>query len=89
MPDDPNAYYNRGIVRLSLQNWEEAKTDLTTAAKNKLDIATEFQQDYGGVEDFEQGMDIELPEDIVSIQILSNLPEHRRFHRAGGKWHCS
>ena len=67
MPDDPNAYYNRGIVRLSLQNWEEAKTDLTTAAKNELDIATEFQQDYGRVDDFEQGMDVELPEDIVSI----------------------
>lgn len=67
MPDDPNAYYNRGIVRLSLQNWEEAKTDLTTAAKNELDIAIEFQRDYGGVEDFEQGIDVELPEDIVSI----------------------
>ena len=67
MPDDPNAYYNRGIVQLSLQNWEEAKANLITAANNELDIATEFQQDYGSVENFEQGMDIELPEDIVSI----------------------
>ena len=67
MPDDPNAYYNRGIVGLSLQNWEEAKANLTTAADNQLDIATEFQQNYGSVEDFERRMDVELPEDIVSI----------------------
>ena len=67
MPDDPNAYYNRGIVGLSLQNWEEAKADLTTAANNQLDVATEFQQNYGSIEDFERGMDIELPEDIISI----------------------
>ena len=66
-PDSADAYYNRGIIQLSLQNWEEAKADLTTAANNQLDITTEFQQDYGSVEDFEQGMDVELPEDIVSI----------------------
>ena len=66
-PDSPDAYYNRGVARLSLQNWEEAESDLTTAANNRLDIATEFQQDYGSVEDFERGMDVELPEDIVSI----------------------
>ena len=67
MPDDPNAYYNRGIAGLSLQNWEEAKADLTTAANNQLDIATEFQKNYGSIEDFERGMDVELPADIVSI----------------------
>lgn len=66
-PDSADAYYNRGIIQLSLRNWEEAKTDLTTATNNQLDITTEFQQDYGSVEDFEQGMDVELPEDIVSI----------------------
>ena len=66
-PDNANAYYNRGIVQLSLQNWEEAESDLTTAAKNELDVATEFQQDYGSIGDFEQGMDIELPQNIVSI----------------------
>ena len=66
-PDSADAYYNRGIVQLSLQNWEEAKTDLTNATNNQLDVATEFQQDYGSVEDFEQGMDIELPEDIALI----------------------
>ncbi|MDD9974803.1 MAG: tetratricopeptide repeat protein [Candidatus Poribacteria bacterium] len=66
-PDSPDAYYNRGIVQLGLQNWEEAKTDLTTAANNQLDVATEFQQEYGRVEDFERGMDIELPADIASI----------------------
>lgn len=68
-PDSADAYYNRGIIQLSLQNWEEAKADLTTAAHNKLDITTEFQQGYGSVEDFEQRMDVELPEAIVSILI--------------------
>lgn len=66
-PDSAGAYYNRGIVQLSLRNWEEAKADLTTAANNQLDIVTEFQQRYGRVEDFEKGMDVKLPEDIVSI----------------------
>lgn len=66
-PDDADAYYNRGIVRLSLQNWEEAVADLTNAINNQLDIAIEFQKDYGSVEDFERRMDVELPEDIVSI----------------------
>lgn len=66
-PDSADAYYNRGIVQLSLQNWEEAKVDLTNATKNGLNIATEFQEGYGSVEDFEQGMDVGLPEDIVSI----------------------
>lgn len=66
-PDSADAYYNRGIIQLSLRNWEEAKTDLTTATNNQLDITTEFQQDYGSVEDFEQGMDVEFPEDIVEI----------------------
>ena len=71
-PDSAAAYYNRGIIQLSLQNWEEAKTDLTTATNNQLDIATEFQQSYESIEDFEQGMDIELPEDIVSILTAEN-----------------
>ena len=66
-PDNANAYYNRGIIQLSLQNWEEAKADLTIAVNNKLDVATEFQQDYRSVEGFEQGMDVELPQDIVLI----------------------
>ena len=68
-PDGAAAYYNRGIIWLSLQNWEEAKANLTNAANNQLEIATEFQQDYRSVGDFEQRMDVELPEDIVSILI--------------------
>ena len=74
MPDDPNAYYNRGIVGLSSQNWEKAKADLTTAANNHLDVATEFLQNYGSIEDFERGMDVELPADIVSILTTENTP---------------
>ena len=66
-PSGADAYYNRGILRLSLPNWAEAKADLITAIKNKLDVATQFQQDYGSLEDFERKMDVELPQDIVSI----------------------
>ena len=65
--DSADAYYNRGVVQLRLQDWGGAKADLTTAAKNGLDIANEFQQDYGRIKDFEQRMDVELPEDIASI----------------------
>ncbi len=71
-PNSADAYYNRGIIQLSLQNWEEAKTDLITAANNQLNIVTEFQQSYESVEDFEQGMDIELPDDIVAILTTEN-----------------
>lgn len=71
-PDSADAYYNRGIVQLSLKNWEEAKTDLITATNNQLDVATEFQKDYESIEDFERGMDVELPEDIVSILTAEN-----------------
>lgn len=71
-PDGADAYYNRGAVGLSLQNWEEAKADLTTAANKQLDIATEFQQDYGSIEDFEQKMDVELPREIVLILYVEN-----------------
>ena len=66
-PDSANAYYNRGVVQLSSRDWEGAKGDLTTATNNGLDIATEFQHDYGNIEDFEQGMDVELPRDIVAL----------------------
>ena len=71
-PDGADAYYNRGILRLSLQNWPEAKADLTTAIDSQLDVATEFQQDYESVEDFEQRMDVVLPPDIVSILTMQN-----------------
>ena len=66
-PSSADAYYNRGILQLSLQNWAEAKADLTSASNNRLDVATEFQNDYGSLEDFERKMDVELPEDIVLI----------------------
>ncbi len=73
-PDSADAYYNRGIIQLSLQNWEEAKDDLTTAANKQLNLATEFEKNYGTIEDFERGMDVELPADIVSILTTGNTP---------------
>ena len=66
-PDDANAYYNRSITWLRLQDWEKAKSDLITAKDNGLGITTEFRQDYGNIDDFQQRNDMELPKDIVEL----------------------
>ena len=66
-PDYAKAYYNRGKARLYLQEWEEAKSDLTIAEDKGVDITTEFHNDYASVEDFEQKTGIQLPPDITEM----------------------
>ena len=66
-PEDTKAHYNRGMSRLSLQNWQEAKSDLTFATGVGLDIIETFSNDYGTVEKFEQKNSIKLPEDIAAM----------------------
>ena len=55
------AHYTRGLARLHLKHWQEAKSDLTSAKNIGLDIAT-FSR-----EDIEQNFEVKLPEDIAAM----------------------
>ena len=54
-------------MRLHLQEWREAKSDLTTAQNMGADIIADFHNDYASVEEFEQKTGIQLPEDIAAL----------------------
>ena len=55
------ACYTRGLARLHLKRWQEAKSDLTSARDMGLDIATFSRADI------EQNFGITLPEDIAAM----------------------
>ena len=66
-PDDADAYYDRGMVWLSLRDWGKAKTDLRTAKNLGGDIAASSDNDSESVKDFKQKTGIQLPKDIVAL----------------------
>ena len=66
-PENGNAYYYRGDLWLHLQEWEQAKSDLTTAQNMGIDIIALFHNHYASVEDFEQKIGVQLPEDIAIL----------------------
>lgn len=66
-PDWAMPYCNRGEAWLHLGNWENARTDLTTAKKKGGDIIASFQNVYKSIADFERKIGIELPEDIATM----------------------
>ena len=66
-PENAVAYTNRGVMRLHLQEWEKAKTDLITAKNMGKDTTVVFNIFYPSITDFEQKTGIQLPEDIVEM----------------------
>ena len=54
---------------MHLEQWEKAKSDLTTAKDMGVDIIASFQNDYENVSDFEQKNGIQLPADIAEMLI--------------------
>ena len=64
-PEFAIAYYNRAEVWLQLNEWDKAKTDLTSAKDMGVDIITGFNYNYENVADFEQKTGIQLPSDIA------------------------
>ena len=66
-PDDAMVYSNRAEAWLHLKDWEKARSDITTAKDMGADIIASFHNDYASVEDFEQKMGIQLPEDIAEM----------------------
>ena len=61
------AYGNCGVAWLHLQQWGNAKVDLTVATILRVDISTLFHQIYKSVADFERKTGIQLPEDIAAM----------------------
>ena len=67
---DPNIaaiFYNRGITWLQLSEWGKSQSDLSTAKNLEVDIASQFSRDYGNLTDFEEKMNLQVPEDIADL----------------------
>ena len=60
-------YYNRAEARLHLQEWENAKLDLTVAVAMGINIIREFNKDYASVLDYEQRNKVKLPADLAEM----------------------
>ena len=71
-PNDANAYYNRGIVWLHLENWEKAESDLLAAKNLGFDIIASFHNSYGSISNYEQKISIKLPNDLVTLLTAQN-----------------
>ena len=68
------AYGNCGVAWLHLQQWGNAKVDLTVAIILRVNISALFHQIYKSVADFERKTGIQLPEDIAAM--LNPRVEH-------------
>ena len=66
-PEYAEAYYNRGEAGLHLEQWENAKSDLTTAKSMGINLLTAFDYLYESVQDFEQTNGVKVPEDIATL----------------------
>ena len=66
-PELAEAYYNRGEAWLHLEQWENAKSDLTTAKSMGINLLTAFDYLYESVQDFEQANGVKVPEDIATL----------------------
>ena len=66
-PDNVLAYFNRGLSWLCLEEWEKAESDLSQAQSLGLDIAAEFNEEFGSIAEFEQNHGVQLPEDIKAM----------------------
>ncbi|MYG06771.1 tetratricopeptide repeat protein [Candidatus Poribacteria bacterium] len=66
-PDYTEAYINRGITWLYLQEWEDFRSNLSTARNVGIDIAIGFRNACGSVANFERITGIQLPADIAAM----------------------
>lgn len=66
-PDDADAYFVCGMMRLHVEEWEQAKSDLKTAKEKGHDIIASFHKIYPHVRDFKRRNGSNLPEDIATM----------------------
>ena len=67
IPEFAVVYYKRSETLLHLKEWERAKSDLTEASDMGVNIMALFQNNYGGVPDFERKNGVKLPADIATM----------------------
>ena len=65
--DADHLYVCRAVARLSLRQWDPAKADLKTAQEMGTEIPEFFSDLYGPVTDFERRMNLQLPEEVISL----------------------
>ena len=66
-PKVAESYYTRGEAWLLAKGWGEAKTDLTAAVLQGVDVAAAFHNTYGSIAAFEQQIGVRLPKEIVEL----------------------
>ena len=64
---NPQVYFNRAIAHLCLSKWDSARSDLSDAQDNGLDVTAVFISEYKSAGTFEDAMGLELPDDIADI----------------------
>ena len=87
-PHHANAYNDRGAAWLHLQEWDKAKTDLTTAKRMGVDIIAVFHNTYKNVETYEQRHGVKLPEDLALLltqRRRDRYPKTQKLLDADGK----
>ena len=70
----PNSITHGGEAWLLAEEWEEAKTDLTAALLQDVDVAAAFHNTYGSIVAFEQKIEVRLPKEIVKLLISRSEP---------------
>ena len=86
-PDYAAAYYNRGEALLHLEEWEKAKSDLTTARDKGVDIIALFRDTHKKVEAYERANRVTLPKGIAAMltqRRRSRFPKTEKFLSADG-----
>ena len=65
-PNFPKTYFYRGLAYILQREWTKAKTDLVRTRDMEMDITVEFSN-FGSIENLEQEIGIQLPEDIAAM----------------------
>ena len=67
LKSEKDIYYDRGVAWLHLQEWENAKSDLTCAKNLGVDIINLFRDLYKSLENCERLIGANLPLDVVLL----------------------
>ena len=66
-PSYAKGYYYRGVAYLQRKEWVKAAQDFTRARRGGVNIIESFNEDFGGVLDFQCQHRFELPSNLVHL----------------------
>ena len=66
-PDLAEVYCLRGVTWLFLEEWDKARSDLTTAKNRGVDVVGLSSSAIGSVSNFERTFNVQLPDDIAEM----------------------